>query len=352
MRSIRSYIILTALFPTLLFGQVGGRYTYEFLNLTNSARVAALGGEVVSIPDNDLNLTFHNPALLNTEMDNNLVLNYVNYFSDINFGYFSYSKSYENIGSFAAGIHYINYGRFTGADPTGTITGNFTASEYAFNLLYSRPLPFADSTLSAGINVKPIISSFEKYTSFGLATDLGINYISKQGYFSAGLVFKNMGFQIKPYYEGNSEPLPFEIQLGVSHKLKHAPFRFIVVAHHLETFKLAPDEKNNSSIENPYDSDESKSNFEQFGDNLLRHFVFGMEINPIKALILRIGYNYQRKKELQLSSKAGMVGFTWGFGVRLSKFQISYAHARYHLAGASNHISLALNLNEFNKKGL
>lgn len=335
-----------------MFGQIGGRSTYAFLNLTNSARVAALGGKIVSLPDNDLDLTFHNPGLLNSKMDNNLVLNYVNYFSDINFGYVSYSRTYDKVGSFAAGIHYINYGKFTAADPTGTITGNFNASEYSFNLIYSRILPFADSTFRAGINLKPIISNFENYTSFGLATDIGINYISKQGYFSAGLVFKNIGFQIKPYYKGHSEPLPFEIQLGVSQKLKHAPFRFIVVAQHLETFKMVSDEEINNGTDNSYNSNESENSFKDFGDNLLRHFIFGVEINPIKPIILRLGYNYQRNRELQLSSKPGMVGFTWGFGVYLSKFQISYGHARYHLAGASNHISLALNLNEFNKNGL
>ena len=352
MENKRLYIIFLAFLPSLLFSQVGGNSTYDFLNLTNSARSAALGGKIVSLPDNDLDMSFHNPALLNIKMDNNLVLNYVNYFSDINFGYVSYSRSFDNIGNFAAGIHYINYGRFTSADETGTITGNFNASEYSFNLIYSRVLPFADSTLQVGVNLKPIISNFESYTSFGLATDLGINYISRQGYFTAGLVFKNIGFQIKPYYIGNSEPLPFEIQLGVSQKLKHAPFRFILVVQQLQKFKMTTTDDGSGDSDNIYNTEKSNNNFKQFGDNLLRHFIFGVEINPIKPIIVRLGYNYQRNRELRLSSKPGMVGFTWGFGVNLSKFQISYGHARYHLAGSSNHISLALNLNEFGKKGL
>ena len=71
------------LFPLLLQGQVGGTRTYAFLDLTNSARIASLGGKMVPIYDDDLNLPFFNPALLNSQMDNHLVLNYVNYFSDI-----------------------------------------------------------------------------------------------------------------------------------------------------------------------------------------------------------------------------------------------------------------------------
>ncbi len=344
------YIFVLFIIPEFAIGQIGGKYTYEFLNLTNSARIAALGGKIVSIPDNDLNLPFHNPGLLSPEMDQNLVLNYVNYFADINFGYVSYSRTYNKIGSFAAGIHYINYGRFTAADQIGNITGSFTASEYAFNLIYSRPLPF-DSLFNIGINLKPVISNFEKYTSFGLATDIGINYTGRQGLFSAGLVLKNIGFQIKPYYSGNSEPLPFEIQLGLSHKLKHAPFRFMVTAHHLETFKLAPEEISDPNQQDPVNtSDKPRGKFEQFGDNLIRHLVFGLELNPVKPVFIRLGYNPQRRKELQLSSRTGMVGFSWGFGIRISKFHLSYGRATYHLAGASNHFSLTLNLNEFNKK--
>ena len=68
-----------------LSAQLGGNATYAFLNLTNSARVASLGGKVVSIWDDDLNLSFHNPSNLHEGMSNHLVMNYVNYFSDINY---------------------------------------------------------------------------------------------------------------------------------------------------------------------------------------------------------------------------------------------------------------------------
>ena len=61
----------------LLIGQAGmaqkgGESTYSFLGLTNSARVAALGGEIVSLMDDDINTVFHNPALLTPGMHNNL----------------------------------------------------------------------------------------------------------------------------------------------------------------------------------------------------------------------------------------------------------------------------------------
>ena len=50
-----------------LFAQVGGDNTYEFLNLTTSARISALGNVLVNSFDNDVNLgkvraTFHESA--------------------------------------------------------------------------------------------------------------------------------------------------------------------------------------------------------------------------------------------------------------------------------------------------
>jgi len=335
--------------PYVTQGQIGGNHTYDFLNLTNSGRVAALGGVVISSNDHDLNLVYHNPGLLNAGMDQNLVLNYVNYFSDINFGYFSYARNFQNIGSFAAGIHYINYGRFTGADETGVITGSFTASEYAIHLSYSRP--FLDSMLQAGITLKPIISNFERYHSFGLAIDMGIHYLSRQGYFSAGLVVKNLGTQIKPYYKGHYERLPFEIQLGLSQKLKHAPLRFLLNIHHLETFDLAGDPQPSNTDGSPAISAENEnSGFKRFGNNFLRHFIVGLEFNPFQPFFVRAGFNYNRRQELKVPSRTSTIGLSWGLGLNLSKFHLSYGRARYHLAGASNHISITLDLGEFQKK--
>jgi hypothetical protein len=60
-------------------GQIGGESTYQFLELTNSARMAALGGTQIAINDStDLNLPFNNPALLHKQMHNKVLVNYVN----------------------------------------------------------------------------------------------------------------------------------------------------------------------------------------------------------------------------------------------------------------------------------
>jgi len=338
--------LLTSVF-VLLLGQVGlaqkgGESTYSFLGLANSARVAGMGGEVVSLMDDDINLVFHNPALLSPAMHSNLSLNYVNYFAGVNYGYASYAYSAGEIGNFAAGMHYVNYGTFDRTDELGVSQGTFRASEYALNLYYSRI--FLDSALTAGVNLKPIYSSLEQYSSFGLALDLGVTYQLSNSLTSFGLVLKNMGAQITTY-TANRESLPFEIQAGVTQGLAHAPFRFTITFQHLErwnlSYTLQDDDVSFSG------SDDEKSGFDEFADNLMRHVIFSTEFLLGKNFYIDVGYNYKRRKEMMVSSRPGMVGFSAGFGFRVSKFHFSFGRASYHLAGGTSHFSLTTNLSEF-----
>ena len=328
-----------------LNAQIGGTHTYDFLNLINSARVASFGVYVIAINDNDLNLSYHNPALLNSNMNHDMVLNYVNYFTDVNYGYASYATNIRNYGIFSGGIQYINYGKFIAADEKGIITGEFKAAEYAINLVYSRSI---DSSFRAGINVKPIISTLEKYTSIGVAADIGIIYNKPQSLFTAALVIKNIGSQLKSY-TNEKESLPFNIQLGISQKLKHAPFLFTVTFDHLEQWDLTYDKPQDENIIDPLAGEEAESNIDRIADQFMRHVIFGLEFNPINNFYVRAGYNYRRRQEMLIESKTSTIGFSWGFGVKISKFHISYGRATYHLAGASDHFSISTNLDSFKK---
>jgi hypothetical protein len=326
-----SYIILLLVLTARAFPQTGGDNVYEFLNLTHSALVTALGGSNVSIGTGNLNLSYHNPALLNAEMNKSASLNYTNYFAGINYGMAMYSKSYPSIGHFAAGLTYLNYGSFTEADATGTITGNFHASEYAFNLLFSYQVK---QSLTVGINIKPVLSHLEDYTSAGIAADIGAAWHSQSNLLSAGVVIKNAGFQLTTYAGEPRQKLPFEIQAGITQRLAHAPFRFSLTYRHLEKFDLT----------HQYISVTSQlpatSVSEDFGENLLRHLIVGIELIPHKNFYFCGGYNYQRRSELQVESKVSTVGFSWGFGIKTTWADIEFGRATYHLAGSSSNISL------------
>lgn len=342
---MRKLLVILISFATLpAMAQLGGESTYAFLNLTNSARVASLGGKQVSLNDDDLNLAFHNPSLLSQNTSNHFVLNYVNYFAGVAYGYASYSQSVKQ-NNLAVGIHYIDYGSFLETDATGIIYGSFYASDYAVNLIWSRDL---DSTFRVGVNLKPIYSKYERYSSYGFATDIGITYHNDDALFSAGLVIKNLGMQLKSYTANTREPLPFEIQLGVTQKLRYAPFRFSFALQHLQkfdyTYTIEEDEDDFSSFGQSADE---KSKVGEFADKALRHVIVGVEFMPLKSFHLRFGYNYQRRQEMLIDTKVGMVGFSWGFGLKISKFHLSYGRATYHLAGASNHFSISTNLSQF-----
>ncbi|KPK88107.1 MAG: hypothetical protein AMS27_00740 [Bacteroides sp. SM23_62_1] len=337
------------LLPFSVQAQLGGSHTYAFLNLTNSARVASLGGRVNAIRDDDLNLPFHNPSLLNEDMHNHMVFNYVNYFIDINYGYAAYARNVRKIGNLAGGIHYINYGEFVSADMTGNKTGTFNASELALNLMWSRSY---DSIFHFGVNLKPVYSSLERYNSFGIAIDAGMTYTSRDKLFAAAIVFRNIGLQLKTYHDQHRESLPFEVQLGLSQKLRYAPFRFSFVFHNLQKFDITYSKNNNGTGEiDPMTGEQvQKNKLEQFADQSMRHLIFGLEFLPFENFHIRAGYNYQRRNELKIESKVSLVGFSCGFGIKISKFHLSYGRASYHLAGASNHFSISSNLSSFYKR--
>jgi hypothetical protein len=338
-KSLNTIFLIFLTLP--IFAQTGGDNVYEFLNLTHSGLVASLGGYNVSLQESDLNMAYHNPALLSPEMSKSLAMNYVNYFAGINYGMAMYSESFRNIGNFATGITYLNYGTFTETDVSGIITGNFKASEYAFSFIYSREI---DSSFSVGINFKPVLSYLERYSSAGFAFDFGADWHNRSKLFSAGIAVKNVGYQVTTYAGEPHEKLPFEIQAGLSKKLAYAPFRFSLTLRHLEKYDLTYQYL-------PYGSSGTSGNQNsEFFENMMRHVILGAELIPHKNFYFCGGYNYQRKKELEVESKVSTVGFSWGFGIKTSLLDLEFGRATYHLAGSSTHISLILKTDNIYKK--
>lgn len=356
----RHYLRIASIIPAFLFllaittnvnGQPGGK-AFQFLEITNSARVAALGGDVVTMHDHDPELAYHNPSLLNMTMNHYLTLNYVNYFAGANFGYVAAAAKIKNQGALACGIHYLYYGTFQGADEYGIKTSDFRAADYSINITYSKKI---DSLLTFGITVKNIYSDYEMYNSTALAMDAGITYFNPDNKFAAGFVIRNLGMQINAYTPGDSkEPLPFNIAAGISKGLAHAPFTFSLVFNHLEkwdlTYKTDADREEDADEELLNMGSSSESGFDKFFDQFMRHVVVGTTLDIGKNLEIRVGYNYRRRQELKIDTKTGMVGFSLGAGVKLNKFKISYGRSVYHLAGGTNHFSFSMNLDEFSRK--
>ena len=75
-------------FTTTLIAQIAGESTFSILDFSTSARTIAMGGELMSVHDNDVNLAESNPALLNSKMNRQISFSFVDYFSDINAVFF------------------------------------------------------------------------------------------------------------------------------------------------------------------------------------------------------------------------------------------------------------------------
>jgi hypothetical protein len=321
-----SLLLLFTLLPAR--GQTGGDNTYEFLNLSHSAFASATGGITVSQGRNDLSLPYFNPALLSPSMDNDISLSYSMFLAGISYGYAAYAADTDTRGTFAAGVSFISYGSFTEADIGGNITGTFTAAEYAFNIIWSYRI---DSSFTAGINLKPVLSQLERYFSAGICADIGATYHNSRLLLDAGLVIRNAGFQLKSYTGQGGEPLPFEIIAGATKRLAYAPFSFSLTVRHLEKPDLTYDYDTGDDIPEG-----------GFGESLLRHMVLGVEILPADVFWIGAGLNYQRRAEMRTEQRAGMAGFSAGFGVRTRAVEFSFGHEAFHPAGGSSHITLTL----------
>jgi len=342
---MRKLIIILSLIITSYYldAQIGGTRTFMFLDLPNSARNTALGGENPAISDE--NNAFYNPATIDSNYINRLSASYVNYFAGIKWGYSSYTLSIPKAGNFIVGIQYLNYGKFIAADEAGNITGDFYASDYTMNFGWQYRF---DSSFTGGIILKPIFSSYERYTSFGLAADFALNYTSKNQYFKTSLIFRNVGSQIKPYIPQNYEKLPFDIRIGIHQRLPHSPFAFSIVLHHLNILNLGYTKPQTSSYS--YLEQTQPKAIEKFADLSMRHLIAGIEIIPSEHFYVSLGYNYQRRQELKLNTKSELVGFSAGVGIRIKKFSINYGISRYHIAGVMHIFTFSFDLNNFYKK--
>lgn len=338
------FLVIIVLIKIDALAQTGGKSTYTFLGMAKPARIAALGSNIATIRDNDLSLTVSNPSLITASMRNNLSLSYNQVIAGTRFGFASYGLDIAKLGSFVPSIQYISYGKFDNMSETGENLGQFNAGEYAFNLGWGRVL---DTVFSIGANAKFIYSSLETYKSSGVAVDVGASYFPHEN-FCASVVFRNIGHQFKTYASSGNEPLPFEIDAGISEKLAHVPFRYSLVFQHLEKWDLSyadPD----AAID-PFTGEAVKqSGFDAFGKNALRHLVVGGEFIPAKFLAFRVGYSYLRREEMKIDARPGMVGFSWGLGIRVSKFTFSYARAAYHMAGTPNYITIGTNFGDWGK---
>ncbi len=324
--------------------QYGGSYTYAYLNLPPSARISALGGLNISTYDDDVNLSYQNPSLLNEDMNGRLSISNAFLPAGINQGYIAYAKYINkwNITT-GGGLLYRAYGTFELTDETGTRLGSFKAGEYAL----SGGAAYKADKLSYGANLKLLYSQLESYNSFGAALDIGATFYDSTRRFCAAVVMRNIGTQLKPYTSGNREELPFEIDFGLSKKLAHLPLQLSFTLHDLQAFDIRYDDPNRNDLVNIFDTDSVVEEKNYTVDKIFRHLNVGGEFFFGKNFRVRIGYDHMTRQEMSIDTRRGLTGFSTGFGLKINKYYIDYGHEFYSLAGGSNHITIGTNLSAF-----
>lgn len=345
-----AFTFLLFLFPVATWAQVsGGNTVYNFIDLPSSARVTGAGGNLITVRDADLSLAYHNPALLNYTMHNRAVMSITPYIAGIKQGYMAYARHYDSIATtFQAGLNFISYGTFSGRDETNTDIGDFGAGEFALTLGAGRQW----DKYSYGVNYKLIYSKLGDYTSVGNTFDFAAAYDDTAKRFTATVLLKNVGFQFTPYYQGSREPMPLDLQIGFSKRLKYVPFRISLIMHNLTKWNIYYDDPALASSDNTLfgDTVQEDKKVGEFFDNFARHLIIGGELYLGKAMWINFAYNHQRRAELAADVRPGLSGFSFGFGLNIKQFSFSLGRARYHAKQASTTITLGVNIHQLQKK--
>ena len=315
-----------------LSAQEGGN-VFSFLRLPTSSHANALGGNIVSLIECDPSLVFHNPALLGGEMDGMINLNYMNFIADIHAGSTIYTKNVGERGAWGIGAVYFNYGTMKEVTAENIMLGNFAPQNVSINAFYSHDL--ADKW-RGGFAFKMLYSGFMEYASFGLAADAGLSYFDAEKELSFGVVLKNIGAQLKTY-DSRRENVPWDIQIGLTKKWAHAPFRVSVTAMYLNQWKFSYIDEglNKTSLD------------DSFSRTLAKHLVCGVDFIPSRNFWLGIGYNPKVNMDMKLLSGNGLGGFSVGGGIKVSKFDVSASAARYHPSAISLMLSISTSLSDF-----
>lgn len=290
---------------------------YNFLRLPASAHGAALGGDNITLIDDDASLVFANPALLSSVTDKTIGLNYMNYMGGANMLSASFNRTVKERASWAATAQYINYGNMKEMDANGQQTGEFSAKDIALGGYFSYMLT---DRLAGGVAVKFITSYIASYSSLAAGVDLGLNYYDADRELSLSLAARNLGGQLKAFND-DYESLPIDVQLGLTKRLTHTPFRVSLTLVDLNHLNY----------------------------RFIDHAVAGIDLLLGENIWVGGGYNFRRAREMKTNvgtdqESSHGAGLSLGAGINLERFHINLAYGKYHVSSSSVAISMGYSL--------
>ena len=306
------FTLFLGLFSTILQAQ-DSQTEYNFLRLPISAHTAALGGDNITIIEDDPSLMFSNPALAASVSDMTVGLSYMNYMKGANYMGASFTKAMSDKATLAGGIQYMNYGKMKEVDENNVQLGEFNASEIAVEAIFSYELA---KNLVGGITGKFITSYIGSYNSIAVGVDLGLNWYDPEHEWSVSAVAKNLGGQVKAY-DDNFGKMPFDLQLGVSKTFAALPVRVSATLVDLTHFNY----------------------------RFINHLNLGAEVLLSESLWIGGGYNFRRANDMKIGvgddESSHGAGFSFGGGINLERFKLNLSYGKYHAASSSIMVNLA-----------
>ena len=318
-------LICLTIFMHKAFTQtLGGNAVFNFINQSNTPQLSALGGVNISTISNDVGLSFHNPALLRKPMHRSVSASFNSFLGGIkNYSLASAYHVERYNTTVGLGINFFDYGNIAQTDASGNVMGTFHPRDYLVQLMVSKPYK---EHWFLGVTAKFISSGYGPYSSNGVAADVGLNYFDSSNGIQAGLLVKNIGTQLKTYDGLNTKTeLPFDVQVGITKRLRNAPIQFSLTAHHLQAFNIYYNDTSFLQNEGGNTTDRKFT-----GEKILSHLVFATQVYIRDKIEVTAGYNFMRRQDLNvLNATNGLNGFTAGVGLLLQQLQIRYATGFY-----------------------
>lgn len=316
MKKALSFLLL--ILPVLYGHAQEGSYSQTVLRLPVSTHVAALGGENISLIEDAPWTGRANPALLSTVSDRSLGLNFMTYAADSKFAGADFVKAFGDRHTGMAFAQMLNYGEMDETDENGNVLGNFSPKDMIFGVGYS--YLFSDRW-AGGASLKAVHSRYADFTALAIAVDLGISYYDEESDLSLAATMMNIGAPLKSF-DDRPDRLPFNLQVGFTKGIAHAPVRLSVTLTDLTRWKS----------DDWYHPEGEKLSF---GKKALNHVVIGVDIEPTETFYLSAGYNFRRAYELKAADSSHGAGLSFGGGLRLQRFRLGISYAKYHVSTAS-----------------
>lgn len=329
--------IFLVLISNTFSAQTGGETVYSFLNTVTSPKQIALGGAVLTSAK-DVSQALWNPSVLNSEVDGNVSVNYVNYIADINVGSFVFAKSIKpEYGIAYFGVQYFEYGSLERTDASGpNVLGTFSARDILWNLGYA----YQYENITFGATIKYVSSKIDTFTSSALLFDLAATYTHPDAPFVAALSIRNSGKQLTTYLNREEE---FSKNIGFSteYQLEHVPLRLFAAIDDIGNWDISASNPSNATSKINGDVIPEKISWFQ---NAFRHLSIGAELWSEKLINVRIGYNHRRAQEFKLAEARTNAGLSYGFGINAKKFRLDYAFSKFQQGAAYSTFGLTLHL--------